>query len=65
MDQVRQEPPKDGNVPVQVAGDPEKRAAAQRLQIGIELSASELEEFIGLAREHQISMPAVLKADPV
>ena len=65
MDQVRQEPPKDGNVPVQVAGDPEKRAAAQRLQTGIELSANELEEFIGLAREHEISMPAVLKANPV
>ena len=61
MDEVRSEAARDPAVPLQVAGDPEKRAATDRWQTGIPLSDSELEELRSLARQHEVGFPAVIE----
>ena len=48
-DKVRQEPRLDPEVPVQVAGDPEKRAQAERMQSGIPFSQTEFAALNQLA----------------
>ena len=58
MDELRQEPALDTGTPVQVAGDPEKRASEQRSLEGIALSASELEELQSLAQRCGLPFPS-------
>ncbi len=59
MDQARSEPSRDGNVEVQVAGDPEKRTAGERRVLGIPLSDAELEPLRDVARRYEVAFPAV------
>ena len=54
LNELRREPRADPDVPVQVAGDPEKRSARERTAQGIPLSAAELEAFSQLAQEHHV-----------
>ena len=50
MHEVRAEPPKDPGIPVQVPGDPEKRTKAERSELGIPLSAAELQALQNLGQ---------------
>ena len=59
MDEVRGEFPRDASTPVQVAGDPQKRAYGLRVASGIPLSAAELDEFYELAQQCGLPFPAV------
>ena len=61
MDQVRSEPSKEEAVPIQVAGDPEKQAAKERLKHGIELSANELADLSDLAGKYSVRFPTVVR----
>ena len=49
--ELRAEPRMEAEVPVQVAGDPEKRAAEERRRLGIPLSRREFDALNALARE--------------
>ena len=54
LNELRREPRADPEVPVQVAGDPEKRCARERLVQGIPLSSAELEAFSQLAQAYRV-----------
>ena len=60
MDALREEPQMDVDVPIQVAGDPEKQATQDRLKHGIPLSDSEAESLRNLGRRYEIEFPAVM-----
>ena len=60
LDEVRSEPAKDRSAPVQVPGDPEKRAKAVRCMEGIPLDGAELEALQSLAHQHALKFPAPL-----
>jgi ureidoglycolate dehydrogenase (NAD+) len=57
MEEVRHEPSRDEQVPVQVPGDPEKRTKAERGKLGIPLDGVELQSLQDLARQLQIVFP--------
>ncbi|MFH1189205.1 MAG: Ldh family oxidoreductase [Candidatus Omnitrophota bacterium] len=62
--ELRNEPPADRNKPVQVAGDPEKKAAAERSRYGIPLKDTEYNELKKLGTEYGIELDvAVLTTD--
>ncbi len=54
LDDLRNEPPMEKGIPVQVAGDPEKKNAAVRKKEGIPMSAQEAEAFKGLSAEYGV-----------
>ncbi len=56
MNELRNEPCLDKNVPVQVAGDPEKKAKAKRNKEGIPLSPKELKAFQEISEEYRVEL---------
>jgi LDH2 family malate/lactate/ureidoglycolate dehydrogenase len=52
--ELRNEPAADSNMPVQVAGDPEKKKAAERLERGIPLNQAEYDAFREIAVEYGV-----------
>jgi len=54
MRQLRNEPAMQAGMPVQVAGDPEKRTAGQRLKSGIPLKKEEYFAFKALSAEYKV-----------
>jgi ureidoglycolate dehydrogenase (NAD+) len=54
MDELRNEPPSDKKVTVQVAGDPEKRTAQIRRKDGIPVKEVEFKAFEALAEEYGV-----------
>lgn len=54
INELRKEPPMDASVPVQVAGDPEKRMSNERTGRGIPLSVIEYKAFVDLAAEYNV-----------
>ena len=54
--ELRNEPPIDKNVPVQVAGDPEKRVVMERLKHGIPLRENEYKALEKLGAEYGIEL---------
>lgn len=54
MNELRREPPLDKSVPVQVAGDPEKRKAYERTKKGIPLQSKEYKTFKEMGDEYGI-----------
>lgn len=56
MNELRNEPPMDMSIPVQVAGDPEKREAARRAGTGIPIKPGELEAFKRLGDEYGVRL---------
>jgi len=56
MSDIRQEPRKNSQVPIQVAGDPEKKAFLERIQRGIPLSPKEYEMFKKLGTMDRIDI---------
>lgn len=54
ISELRKEPRIDKNVPVQVAGDPEKRNVAERIKKGIPLKSNEFEAFKKIGDEYGI-----------
>ena len=60
MDELRGEPPLDAGVPIQVAGDPEKKAAKNRQAHGVPLSEAESESLRSLGQQYEVEFPAVM-----
>jgi ureidoglycolate dehydrogenase (NAD+) len=56
MDEVRNEPRKDPDIPILVPGDPEKQVANERRRKGILLGASDLEALESLGRKYQVKL---------
>lgn len=56
MKELRNEPSIDGNVSVQVAGDPEKRSYVERMKKGIPLKPLEYEAFQVMSKEYNIKL---------
>lgn len=56
MKELRGEPAIDENVPVQVAGDPEKRSCVERMKKGIPLKPSEYEAFQAMSKEYNVKL---------
>ncbi|MFA5164057.1 MAG: Ldh family oxidoreductase [Candidatus Omnitrophota bacterium] len=54
LNELRNEPPMEKGVPVQVAGDPEKKAASERTKEGIPMAAPEAEAFMKLSAEYGV-----------
>lgn len=54
VDELRSEPSLQKGVPVQVAGDPEKKIAAERTRSGIPLTAADIEAFRKVRAEFNI-----------
>jgi LDH2 family malate/lactate/ureidoglycolate dehydrogenase len=54
MNELRNEPPLGKDMPVQVAGDPEKTIARERRVHGIPLSGTLFTSFIGIGKEFSI-----------
>lgn len=54
MDDVRNEPKTDGNNAIMVSGDPEKKAASERLKNGIPVKEHDLNAFKALADKYGI-----------
>jgi len=54
LNELRNEPPMEKGIPVQVAGDPEKKSAAQRMKEGIPMAAQEAEAFTKLSAEYGV-----------
>jgi ureidoglycolate dehydrogenase (NAD+) len=54
MDELRNEPALDKDIPVQVAGDPEKKISALRMKDGIPLKKIELDAFRKLGLEYGV-----------
>ena len=54
MDDVRREPRRDKNIPVMVAGDPQKYASVDRLKNGIPVKERDLNAFKALAEKYEI-----------
>ncbi|MCQ9206936.1 MAG: Ldh family oxidoreductase [Omnitrophica bacterium] len=59
MEELRSEPALDKNVPVQVAGDPEKKCARERSGQGIPFAPAEYEAFKKIALEYGIKFLGV------
>ena len=59
MVEVRSEPPRDTGDAVQVPGDPEKRAAMERLRSGIPLAVGDMDALRNLAHQHGLDFPIV------
>lgn len=59
MRELRQEPPADPAIPVQVPGDPEKRVAEERIASGIPLSAADSEALKRLGTTYGVELAAV------
>ena len=59
MNELREEPALDATVPVLVPGDPEKRAMADRRELGIPLSVAEHDELRDLGQKYGLGFPAV------
>jgi len=57
MNELRNEPAMDTDVPVQVAGDPEKRMASMRTRSGIPLTTAEYDAFKSLSKEYALELP--------
>lgn len=57
MNEVRAEPAKDPNAPIQVPGDPEKRATRKRMTEGIPLGPEEFDSLKKISKEHGVSLP--------
>lgn len=57
LNDLRNQPPLDPSNPVQVPGDPEKKAVLERMHKGIPLSPSEYEAFRALAIEYDVPLP--------
>lgn len=56
MKELRNEPALDKNIPVQVAGDPEKKNYEERMVKGIPLKPSEYEAFQKMSKEYSIEL---------
>lgn len=56
MKELRNEPALDRNIPVQVAGDPEKKNYEERIKKGIPLKPSEYEAFQKMSKEYSIEL---------
>ena len=56
MKELRNEPALDRNIPVQVAGDPEKKNYEERIKKGIPLKPSEYEAFQKMSKEYDIDL---------
>lgn len=56
MDDVRREPQRDKNIPVMVAGDPQKHASADRLKNGIPIKELDLNAFRSLSGKYKINL---------
>ncbi len=56
MHDLRNEPPLDKNISVQVAGDPEKKFARERVKKGIPLKRRTLEIFLNIGREYNVRL---------
>ena len=56
MKELRNEPALDRNIPVQVAGDPEKKNYEERMIKGIPLKPSEYEAFQKMSKEYSIEL---------
>ncbi|MFA5316405.1 MAG: Ldh family oxidoreductase [Dehalococcoidales bacterium] len=54
LKELRSESPMDRNVPVQVAGDPEKKSAAIRSKEGIPMTEAEIQAFRKLSEEYGV-----------
>ena len=54
--ELRSEPALDPAVPVQVAGDPEKKSKMERFKKGIPLNFSDFDKFLSLGKEYGISL---------
>jgi LDH2 family malate/lactate/ureidoglycolate dehydrogenase len=54
MNELRNEPRMDKEVPVQVAGDPEKKIAAKRKMEGVPLSQTEYDALIRISGKYGI-----------
>lgn len=53
LKELRNEPPLDKNIPVQVAGDPEKAAQKERAEKGIPVSDSLYENLLEIGKEYK------------
>ena len=56
MKELRNEPSLDKNIPVQVAGDPEKKNYEERIKKGIPLKPSEYEAFQKMSKEYSVEL---------
>ena len=56
MKELRNEPALDRNIPVQVAGDPEKKNYEERIKKGIPLKPSEYEAFQKMSKEYSVEL---------
>lgn len=54
--ELRNEPALDSNIPIQVAGDPEKKHYEERMKKGIPLKPSEFEAFQKMSKEYDIAL---------
>ena len=54
--ELRNEPPMDKNVPVLVAGDPEKKCSADRMKMGIPVKRETLETFLNIGKEYNATI---------
>lgn len=61
LNELRNEPRADKNLPVMVAGDPEKNTASERSEKGIPLKETEYEAFRSLASDYGIKFDHRLK----
>ena len=57
MRELRNEPPMDKDVPVQVAGDPEKKYKKERMKTGIPVKKETLKTFFDIGKEYKVTMP--------
>lgn len=55
MQEIRKEPRLDRNIPIQIAGDPEKRENSKRIKQGIPLSLKEYNAFQEIGKEYNIN----------
>lgn len=56
IEEIRNEPALDENIPVQVAGDPEKKAAQDRMKKGIPVEPNIFKIFIDIGKEYGIEL---------
>ena len=56
MSDLRNQSPLDKGVPVQVAGDPEKKCAAKRVKNGIPLKPQTLNIFLEIGKEYNVDL---------
>lgn len=56
MNEIRREPRKNSDIPIQIAGDPEKNVFLERTQNGLPLSLRDYELFKKLGGQYQIDL---------